>query len=890
MSNLTFDENLIHEHKPEPLEGHTVVVLERVGKSGEKFHSLLEPGAERPRQSPFAVLFGKSNVAYAVDASRGRSLHFTEHVQMAEPVHNFELHFTLWYRVGDPQLLVATRTSDPLERVRQQVAKVITDEIAELPWSDVWHSFRAASDSVISGTLTELKAVARNYGIAITDIRLRGTFPASAAEADRKIHELGERGRLLREQMNHIQDVRTHLKLRREDAERHDARAAAARREMVDPFVSELTQTVDNLLYDMDKLDERELRDLLASGTTGTIGDSIRGTVSVDEPRDQSETHGDLPSFEESATVPRPRPPARYANAALVERASGRRLNREKAIRPGNVFRLRLDIGELSSESQVENVVAFPDHALPDADVWIDVMVSSTHFAVGETDAVPSESGVAHARFLLPGKGGSARASGGGRYLYFILRAPQAPRRDARARVGYYFRGAVVQSQVLIADVGHEPGGFRISTDFTVSEDLTDLGSIRERPRISLFANSDATGAHQVSIRTQGNDGGPTGIGYELDKEIVGNLVGEMRTLLRREDVAPTSRKRSRARLIADLRALAPHGWQLGSKITGQFIDVWEALYRDPEHAVLQVARSRVSSFTFPWTFIYEYSLDSGIPPEKLPICPLVDEWDGSNPLFEGAPRECPYAARVNHEDLLCPFGFWGFRYSLEQITSSDRPVTQIDVPASTDVVFARTLYGVDAKRLTSHLGEMGTLLQARFPGLTPRESEDKKTLRALLGTDLPLVYFYCHGERKNAADPNTYLGIGNREQITASDFIGWIKSWRRAGKRIWNEVRPLVFINACHSLEINPDTLVSYLDAFVGTGRAAGVIGTEVKVHQELAMEFAVSFFQHLVQDGWTVDRALRQVRLDFLRDGNLFGLLYTPYCWADLTLRPSS
>jgi hypothetical protein len=101
--------------------------------------------------------------------------------------------------------------------------------------------------------------------------------------------------------------------------------------------------------------------------------------------------------------------------------------------------------------------------------------------------------------------------------------------------------------------------------------------------------------------------------------------------------------------------------------------------------------------------------------------------------------------------------------------------------------------------------------------------------------------------------------------------------------------VRPLVFINACHSLEINPTTLISYLQAFVGLAHAAGVIGTEVKVQQALAMEFALAFFQRFTQPGCSVDHALHEGRMDFLRDGNLFGLLYTPYCWADLTLRPA-
>src|SRR5688572_17898075 len=103
MKNLTFDEKLIREHRAEPLEGHTVVVLERVGDAGEKFHSLLEPGARRPRPGLLAMFLGRPNLyfAYAVDATSSRPLVFTQHVAMSERGREFHLQFTLWYRVSD---------------------------------------------------------------------------------------------------------------------------------------------------------------------------------------------------------------------------------------------------------------------------------------------------------------------------------------------------------------------------------------------------------------------------------------------------------------------------------------------------------------------------------------------------------------------------------------------------------------------------------------------------------------------------------------------------------------------------------------------------------------------------------------------------------------------
>ncbi len=185
---------------------------------------------------------------------------------------------------------------------------------------------------------------------------------------------------------------------------------------------------------------------------------------------------------------------------------------------------------------------------------------------------------------------------------------------------------------------------------------------------------------------------------------------------------------------------------------------------------------------------------------------------------------------------------------------------------------------------LASHVNALRKTFAEAFRDAHLLEVKDKATVRTVLGQDLPLVYFYCHGEQKNIADPDTWLGVGNREAITAKDFIGWVVVWQRKGKQIWDKVRPLVFVNACHSVAIFPNTLLSYLDAFVSTAHAAGVIGTEVKVHQKLAIDVAQRFFELFLGGRQSVESALRSIRLDYLASGNLLGLVYTPYCWADL------
>jgi len=73
-------------------------------------------------------------------------------------------------------------------------------------------------------------------------------------------------------------------------------------------------------------------------------------------------------------------------------------------------------------------------------------------------------------------------------------------------------------------------------------------------------------------------------------------------------------------------------------------------------------------------------------------------------------------------------------------------------------------------------------------------------------------------------------------------------------------------------------------VDAFVGV-YAAGVIGTEVLLHQQLANEAGLEFLKRLVADQ-SVGRAMSEMCMHFLRKGNLFGLAYTPYCSSDLLL----
>lgn len=604
------------------------------------------------------------------------------------------------------------------------------------------------------------------------------------------------------------------------------------------------------------------------------IGDSTRG--GGDDSRHTVRVKPPSP-----ATPPAPQP--RYANAVLLSGDGKTPLNASQPLKRGTPFRLRLDIGKLSQLSAVVDAVPFPSHRLP-PDIWLDVMVTSTDFQVGRKKREVGLANVAEGRFFLPGDGSAAKAEGKSKYMTFHLRAP-TKNKLARARVTYYYRNHPVQSQLLLAAIGGKASRFTVTTDYTLSEDLTGLERLPRRRQLSILTNDNDEHSHQFIVRAAQANGSllDKPLTFELNSTGIGRVVRSLRDAL--YNIAPTKRARRIDQLKADLKALAPLGWGLFTEagMSRYLQTLYPLLMKKDTALVVQVTRPNSSRFVFPWGFIYDIPLDSQ---QEFEYCSLVEEWDGESPLITGETHHCP---KGKHKaNTLCPFGFWGYRYAIEQLSRTDAPPTPIAVPDGFNMVMAETQYSIDKDLLEDHAREVGRILKRNFPGARLQEGLDLKSVKSLLGQDTPLVYFYCHGERPRSDSPDTVLGVGRSEMLYSKDFISWIAEWWDfgEGRKIWDAVRPLIFINACHSAEVNPESLVTYLDAFIETGHASGVVGTEVRVNPTLAMDAANQFFTSFL-GGDSAGQALHKMQLDFLRSGNLFGLVYTPYFWSDLTLK---
>jgi hypothetical protein len=200
MSNLTFEERLVQDHPAEPLEGHNVVVFERVGEAGEKFRTILPPGTPLKRGLLERLWPQGRYFALAVDASPDLHLDVREHVVLEdEEAHRFDLLLDLYYSVSDPRLLASLRNRDPLGLVSARARQVIGRDVRQLQWTGIVFGFAVSAQEVLGRRLTGLTAFAAGYGIALRTVEVGRLLPEEAtrpaAEEERELDKIsrGER-------------------------------------------------------------------------------------------------------------------------------------------------------------------------------------------------------------------------------------------------------------------------------------------------------------------------------------------------------------------------------------------------------------------------------------------------------------------------------------------------------------------------------------------------------------------------------------------------------------------------------------------------------------------------------------------------------------------------
>jgi hypothetical protein len=136
------------------------------------------------------------------------------------------------------------------------------------------------------------------------------------------------------------------------------------------------------------------------------------------------------------------------------------------------------------------------------------------------------------------------------------------------------------------------------------------------------------------------------------------------------------------------------------------------------------------------------------------------------------------------------------------------------------------------------------------------------------------IVYFYCHGG--NTAY-RQWLVVREDDPLMPAHLGDDLRS-------AWMDGGPLVVLNGCHTGKYDPATLLSFVHRFGALG-AAGVVGTEIPIHEYLAEAFGRVLFRRLLA-GDPVGRIVYDFRHELLRRRNPLGLVYVPYCYADLRM----
>lgn len=185
--NRTFAEGLVKLHPPEPLEGHEVVVFERVGEAGERFRIILVPGMPLKRRRLGPIRSHRRSFALAVDASPDLHVHVRERVVMDDDeAHQVDLVFDLYYFVADARLLAVHRSRDPLGMLCARARQVIGRDVAQLQWTDVVYAFATCAQEVLRNRLPELQRFAAAYGIALKAVEVGRLLPDDATDPARK--------------------------------------------------------------------------------------------------------------------------------------------------------------------------------------------------------------------------------------------------------------------------------------------------------------------------------------------------------------------------------------------------------------------------------------------------------------------------------------------------------------------------------------------------------------------------------------------------------------------------------------------------------------------------------------------------------------------------------
>jgi len=569
----------------------------------------------------------------------------------------------------------------------------------------------------------------------------------------------------------------------------------------------------------------------------------------------------------------------------------------------GRTYYVAVDIRSDRSGSHVVDEVEWPDQQLPDRELAEAQGGRSLRVALFSQDFTLVED---QKPLWLP-------LYGPGERLYFQVVAPDRLGL-AQIRLCVYYKNNLVQSRMVYAHVGRgkrtDAGrGNWSEVEVTLSATFGDLDRLQPRG-LNIVFNEDRTGTHALFVRGDGLKDNVFDLRDEMSEALKG-FRGALNKIMFEEGAERYRLDRRSGEpnwgtdetITTDLRRLAHVGSKWYRDLFGEEKQELQGALRQrlEDPTTIQIVRAK-GKHIFPWAVLYDMPL---VRTKTNKVCLEFRRHVTSDSTLDYAAcrAACPYLDRTHNPpkhdtDVVCVFGFWGIKHVVEQPLSASiklnegggererrpssvhsvieyegKPVLHVGISLKLDFV------GPHVKTLQDWIGREGA-----FQPFQP-----DRTLQAigqgLSSTPLHVYYFYCHGGQSES-DEEVWLSVGDDEYIMP-DHIRF--AWELRNK--WEEGQPpfvpLVFLNGCGTLSLSPESVADFLHEFTVAG-AAGVIGTEISVDERLAQEVGLHFLKAFARRGQAA-RIIQEVRHRLLLKNNPLGLVYTPYCYAELHLEPT-
>jgi len=458
---------------------------------------------------------------------------------------------------------------------------------------------------------------------------------------------------------------------------------------------------------------------------------------------------------------------------------------------------------------------------------------------------------------------------------------------ECALRVGVYFEQNLVQSHRVYVRVAPSEGempegagdGWWSECEYALTLDLAHLQDLDAR-RASVWIGDDRLDRWTLGVRLAG--GVSTGPALKVSSHLVAEALARYRELLLesclwqdggqieylyRADHSPHDP------LVFEqsIRDLAELGQVLYERVFGEgrgreVADRLRALGRPGgQPLVVQIARLDLDA-GLPWAVLYDRPLHYH--PTRNVVC---QRFVGG----AGCQVGCPYLEDVN---VICPYGFWGLRYIVEQ------PL----LPSGVQAPVVTRLRAASRPRIAMVYGDglsMSAYHRQRLDAVAGEKAECVvlDTTEGLLGEMMAgpeVVYLYCHAGN---TPYRQWLVVREDDPLLAAHLNDRLRTaWRARVEE--GASPPLIILNGCSTGDYDPSTLLSFIHRFAALG-AAGVVGTEIPIHEYLGRAFG-EFFVGRLLCGEPVGKIVYDFRNALLKRKNLLGLAYVPYCYASLRL----